>query len=152
MECFQAGQAFDERRLALRGGAEGFADHRSQRLLQQEGGEQDERYRHKGRDSRHAAYPPDEAEEQDEEGQVDQGRDRSRGDEFAEGFEFLQAARKGADRRRPRFQADAHDFLEDVGRQDDVDLLAGDIDEIAAQAAHDEVEDINHADADREHP
>ncbi len=65
-------------------------------------------------------------------------------------FEFAHLVGENADRGRSLRHLDREDVLEDVRRQDDIELLAGHVDDPAADHAQHEIEDNGDAHADRQ--
>ena len=143
---------FDQCCLALRTDPEGFADHLRQRPLQQQARDQYQRNGHQRHYDDQTADPPDDEQVKHHERQVDHRCDGGGCQEFAERFEFGQAVGEAADRLWAGFQSYAKDFFVDQGGQCDVDFLAGNIDKIAAQAAHEEIEAVHDPGSDCQHP
>ena len=71
----------------------------------------------------------------------------ARSEELADRVEVAQLVGENADRRRPLRHLQRHDMLEDVGGEHDVDLLAGHVDDPAADHAEQEIEDDREAQA-----
>ena len=80
--------------------------------------------------------------------QIDEGHHRTGGKKLPHGFEVAQLVGQDADRSRPCRQLQRLHVFEDLGRQHDIDLLARDVDDAAADCAQDEIEDDgdDHAD------
>ena len=89
-------------------------------------------------------------EEDDRESEIGDGDHRARSEELADRVEVAQLVREDADRLRPLRHLQRHDVLEDVGGKHDVDLLAGHVDDPAADHAKEEVEDDRNAEAESE--
>ena len=99
-----------------------------------------------------AAKQADHQQHQQGEWQVDQAGQGQGREKIAQGLKLMNVLRKTADPRRPVAHGHADDALEQGGGDDQVGLLAG---QVQAQAAHgfeDQVEHIGAGDAHRQHP
>ena len=152
LDRLDAGKCFDQHGLLLAAKAQTLADGVFQRPLQHQAGADDGRNGQQRNQHQPAAQPQDDDEKQRDEGQIDQRGDGGRGDEVAEHVELVQGVGQAADRLRTRSGLHAQHFFEQRGRQHGIHLLAGNVEEIAAQAFHDEVEGRHDQHADGQHP
>ncbi|MNG93284.1 hypothetical protein D3C79_522420 [compost metagenome] len=94
----------------------------------------------------------DDDQDQDGERQVDQAGQGQRSEEVAQALEFMDVLGKAAHPRRSVFHGHADDALEQGRRDDQVGLLAGQVQTEAAQALEDQVENVGAGDADGQYP
>ena len=64
----------------------------------------------------------------------------------------MQVVGQAPDRAGADSSPQAENLFKDARQQDDVDLLARDVEEVSAQVAHDEIEDVGDADTDGQGP
>ncbi|MNO93469.1 hypothetical protein D3C76_850700 [compost metagenome] len=148
----QAGKGLDQAGLALRGQGHGPLHGRHQWPLQ---GVTDAQGQREGDDRDPHQVPAndgDDDQDQDGERQVDQAGQGQRGEEVTQALEFVNVLGKAADPGRAVLHRHADDTFEQRGRDDQVGLLAGQVQAQAAQALQDQVEDVGAGDTDSQHP
>ncbi|MCY1186766.1 hypothetical protein D9M73_276740 [compost metagenome] len=90
----------------------------------------------------------DDDQNQDGKGQVDQAGQGQRGEEVAQALELVNVLGKAADPRRPVLHRHADDTFKQRCRDDQVGLLACQVQAQAAKAFEDQVEDVRAGDTD----
>ena len=152
LDGLDAGETLDQDGVLLCRGGEAPLHRLFQRRLHRQGEQaHDEDGRQVDVDDGSAQVPDGRQAEQHER-QVDERGDRERGDEVAHRLELLQVLGEAADGFRPHLEAQAEHLFEQGRGDAQVGLLAGLVDEVAAQAAQHQVEAVDHADAERQHP
>ena len=152
LDGLDAGEALDQDGVLLRRGGEAPLHRLFQRRLHRQGEQPHEGDRRQVDVNDGSAQVPDGGQAEQHEGQVDERGDRKRGDEVAHRLELLQVLGEGADRFGPDLEAQAEHLFEQGRGDAQVGLLAGLVDEVAAQAAQQQAEPVDHADAERQHP
>ncbi|MNQ48668.1 hypothetical protein D3C85_625530 [compost metagenome] len=152
LEGFQAGQGLDQQRLAFGAQGEAALHCIAQAHLDQVGEEGGDGEGEHGDHHQPAAEQADHQQHQQREGQVDQAGEGHRGEEFPQALEVVDALGETADRDRPGLERHAGDALEQGGREDDVGLLPGAVQQVGAQDPQQQVEAGTDQQADGEHP
>ncbi|MNF49491.1 hypothetical protein D3C84_307630 [compost metagenome] len=152
LDGIEAAEGLDQARLALGSQCHAALHDLSQGSLQRPA---DQRRQRKGQQRNPYQLPADQrdrGEDQQDEGQVDQAGQRERSEEVAQALEFVNALREAADPRRAELHGHAGDTLEQRGGNDQVGLLAGQIQAQAAQGLEQQVEQKGAGHAERQHP
>ena len=152
LDRLQPADRFDQDAVLLRRLAQAGADRPVQWQLQQQPDRQHQRHRDGRHQRQPAADQPDHADEQQQERQIDQGRDRGRREEVAQALELAQIVGERAGRNRPGRHLQAHHLGEHGAGELDVGDPAGGVDEIAAQHLEQEIEAEHDQHAAGEHP
>ena len=152
LDRIEATQGFDQARLALGSQRHGAFQGLGQGLLQEMPDAQRQRERNDRNPHQVPAQQGNDQQDEDGERQVDQAGQGQRREEVAHALEFVDVLRVAAHARRTVFHRHADDALEQRGRDDQVGLLAGQVQAQAAQPLEQQVEQVGTADAHRQHP
>ncbi|MNS47180.1 hypothetical protein D3C72_797010 [compost metagenome] len=152
LDGLKAGYALDQVGVLLGSQARALLDGLLEGCLDVEAvGHQDQH----GDDGHHhhdAGKQPDDEEEEHRKWQINQGRYGGGGEELPHRFKLLQMLGERPRRGRAGLHLHPHHLGKDLGRQQHIRFLAGNVDEVAAQLAHHEVKGEHHHGPYRQHP
>ncbi len=152
LDGLQAVDGFDQQAVFGFARVHGFADHHAQRPLQQHAEPGDDQHQTEQHEGNRPAEQEDDDKEEQRERQIDQRGHGSGGQEIPHRIEFAQHVGERAAGDRLAGKLHIQQLVVDAPRDDDIYAPPGNVDEIGAQRAHDEIEDEDGQRAESHHP
>ncbi|MCY1418520.1 hypothetical protein D9M71_340810 [compost metagenome] len=152
LEGLQAAEGFDQQGLAHGAKGQAFLHGVAQAYLDEQGEDNGQRKGDQRDHHQPAAEQADHCQHQHHEGQVDDAGQGHRGEEFAQALEVMNALGEAADRGRAGFHRHAGDAFEQGGRENQVGLFSGLVEQVGADYAQGQFEQGADQQAGTQHP